>query len=177
MTEAWKPALGYEEFYLVSDLGRAVRIKNQGPAARSNWKPVKAHPINSGYVRFCFCIDNSRVFYAAHRAVWEAFNGPIPEGMQINHLNGVKTDNRLCNLEVCSQSQNLQHAYRVLKVPAPNNPSHGSKNGRAKLTETDIPKIRELIIGGDPDKEIATKFNVSPAMIWMIRTGRNWRHV
>jgi hypothetical protein len=47
----------------------------------------------------------------AHRLVWESVNGPIPDGMQINHRNGIKTDNRLENLELATASENTQHAY------------------------------------------------------------------
>lgn len=42
----------------------------------------------------------------ASRLMWEAHNGPIPEGFNIDHRNGDKKDNRLCNLRLCSPSQN-----------------------------------------------------------------------
>jgi hypothetical protein len=175
--ELWKPAFGFEDFYVVSNLGNAARIRNQGNARRPNWKQISTHPVHTGYVRFCFCIENHRKFCLAHRAVWEAFNGPIPKGMQINHKNGNKSDNRLSNLEVCTQSQNTIHSYRVLNTSPNINPNPGSRNGRAKLTESDIPSIRKMLKNGDSKSKIAAQFNVSPAMIWMIETGRNWRHV
>jgi len=177
MRTIWKPVLGYEDFYVVSDTGLAVRTANQGPKARKTWKPVRPHPMNTGYVRFCFCVGNRRDFRFAHRAVWEAFNGPIPEGLTINHLNGVKTDNRVENLEVCTPSENSKHAYRVLGVPAANNPSYGSKNGRAKLKEADIPRIIALNKNGTTQREIAKRYGVSRAMVSFIVTGKYWRHI
>lgn len=45
-------------------------------------------------------------FYYAHRVIWEHFNGQIPEGFVIDHINGVKDDNRIENLRVCTQQQN-----------------------------------------------------------------------
>src|SRR5690348_7614449 len=48
-----------------------------------------------------------------HRLVWEAVNGPIPDGLQVNHINGVKTDNRITNLELVTGSENTKHAYRL----------------------------------------------------------------
>jgi hypothetical protein len=44
-----------------------------------------------------------------HRAVWAAFNGKIPSGMQINHLNFIKDDNRLRNLELTTPKENMAH--------------------------------------------------------------------
>jgi hypothetical protein len=43
--------------------------------------------------------------------VWEAFNGPIPDRLEVNHRNGNKRDNRLENLELVTRSQNMAHAY------------------------------------------------------------------
>lgn len=43
---------------------------------------------------------------AAHRMIWEHFNGKIPEGMEIDHINRIKTDNRLCNLRLVDRSGN-----------------------------------------------------------------------
>jgi hypothetical protein len=46
----------------------------------------------------------------AHRLVYEAFNGPIPDGLFIDHVNGVKTDNRLENLEAVTHQENMDRA-------------------------------------------------------------------
>lgn len=62
----------------------------------------------------------------AHRMIWESVYGPIPEGLQINHINGDKTDNRLENLDLVTQSENILHAYRLGLMRA-----DGPHNGRA----------------------------------------------
>lgn len=65
-------------------------------------------------------------YLKAHRVIWEAINGPIAAGMQINHINGIKHDNRLENLELVTSSENLRHAYRLGLADA-----RGDRNGRA----------------------------------------------
>ena len=54
-----------------------------------------------------------------HRIIWELVNGPIPAGREINHLNGIKTDNRICNLEAVTHAENMMHAYvtGLMKLP------------------------------------------------------------
>ncbi len=59
------------------------------------------------YLRFYNTEDGKKTLI--HRFVWEAFRGEIPNGMQVNHRNGVKDDNRLVNLELVSNQQNQQH--------------------------------------------------------------------
>lgn len=48
-----------------------------------------------------------------HRLVWETANGPIPDGCDIDHINGVRTDNRLVNLRCATRSQNMQNQHRA----------------------------------------------------------------
>lgn len=62
----------------------------------------------------------------AHRMIWESVNGPIPDGMQINHINGIKSDNRIANLELVTPSENARHAYAIGLKRA-----DGEFNGRA----------------------------------------------
>lgn len=74
---------------------------------------IKGHPIGKvsggGYIR----IQRNKIGWQAHRLVWEAVHGPIPDGLQINHINGIKSDNRISNLEVVSASENAKHSYRT----------------------------------------------------------------
>lgn len=174
MSVNWKPVPNYEDFYSASDAGGVVRTSTCG--GKPQWKPLGLQVMHTGYGRYTLSNGNIRQDFSAHRLIWETFNGPISEGLQINHINGVKTDNRLRNLEICSQSQNLLHAYRVLKIPAPNNPNPGSKNGRAKLTEEQIPEIVSLYRTGEfTQKQLAGRFQISRTMISFIVAGKNWR--
>jgi len=178
MSEVWKPIPGYEDCYAVSDRGRVKRTAHVGYWAKRPPKPLAPRPKRDGYVTFHLCKDGIRKDRNAHRLVWEAFNGAVPAGMEINHLNGNKGDNRLTNLEVCSRSHNLQHSFRVLKRPPPNNPNYGSKNGAAKLTEADIPRIIALYQTGTyHQRHLAEMYGVSQRMISLIVRREKWQHV
>ena len=73
------------------------------------WFELKPGKIHNGY-RLFICFQNGvKKAVLVHRAVWEAFNGPIPEGLEINHKNCVRDDNRLENLELVTRSQNNLH--------------------------------------------------------------------
>jgi len=63
-----------------------------------------------GYKNVVLCEYGKRYRVLVHRLVWLAFNGPIAPGMEINHLNGQKTDNRLENLAVVTPAENTTHA-------------------------------------------------------------------
>lgn len=55
-----------------------------------------------------------------HRFIWEAFNGEIPEGMEIDHINTIRDDNRLCNLRMVSSSQNKRNPITIEKYKQSN---------------------------------------------------------
>lgn len=98
-----------------------------------------------------------------HRLVAELFIGN-PEGLpQINHKNGIKTDNRVENLEFCTAGDNVKHMYAT-----------GLKT--TKLTREDIIQIRtkEMDV---PQRKLAQKYGVSQTMIGYIKNRKLWIHV
>jgi len=131
-----------------------------------------------GYAIATLTVLGKRKFVQLHRITWSAFHGPIPDGMVINHKNGIKNDNRLANLEVVTKSENTAHGYRVLGRKAPNYPSFGEKNGSAKLTEERVRKIRQLYATGKyRQKDIAIMFGVTQRLICIITRREIWSHV
>jgi hypothetical protein len=169
--QEWMPIPGFEDCYQVSDKGDVRRISTR--SGKPTCKPCKP-TWSRGYSRFVLCKNGRTQTISGHKLVWISFRGPIPLGMQINHKNGRKADNSISNLELCTQSENTLHAFRVLGV-APNiNPSPGSRNGRAKLKETDIPEIKNLYASGLSQQKIADRFGVDQTSISRIVIGKGW---
>ncbi len=91
---------------------------------------------------------------AVHRVVWEAINGPIPEGLVIDHLNGVVTDNRLCNLRVVTNVENI----RKQKVRATNTsgaPGVTRRSGKYRVQIRVNSKIERLGLFTNRDEAYA----------------------
>jgi hypothetical protein len=174
--ERWKPVVGYEDCYSISDRGRLARTAGYGAAQTPCWK-IRAAAFKNGYLSYHLCKDGIRKYRLAHVMVWEAFKGPIPKGREINHKNGNRRDPWLRNLELMTRSQNAAHSFSVLGRANFNRPQRGSKNGSAKLTEADIPKIFALAADGLYQWQIAEKFGVSQRAIGSVLLGTTWRHV
>ncbi len=96
--ERWLPIVGYEN-YEVSDLGRVKNVKTD--------RILKVHTDKSGYCRITPCKDKKKCNQWIHRLVLMTFF-PIEEIKEVNHRNHIKNDNRLCNLEWCSSSENMR---------------------------------------------------------------------
>lgn len=82
----------------------------------SQFRPVKTHIARDHYVRFSPCKNGKYIKITIHRAMWEAFVGPIPKGMEINHKNLDRADNRLDNFELLTHRENIQHAIDAYKA-------------------------------------------------------------
>lgn len=176
MTTEYRPVIGYEGFYVISDDGQVIRIVTYGTNPRQCWKPLAPRP-KRGYITFHLCKNGIRKDPLAHILVWEAFCGPIPDGLEINHIDCVRSNNRLGNLELMTKSENTAYAYSHNGRLPVNNPSPGSKHGLAKLTESDIPTIRAMAVAGNTILAIAKMYGVSPPTIGRIIRGKGWCHV
>lgn len=123
--ETWKDVRGYEGLYQVSDLGRirsCGRVCNSKNNSHQCKRPrILTQEINmSGYcrVRLFNAVGDAR-HYQVHRLVYEAFVGDCV-GFEINHINEIKTDNRLCNLEKMTAKDNCNYGTRNERISRAN---------------------------------------------------------
>lgn len=111
MKEEWKDIKGYEGLYQISNFGRIrssvwTLTHRNGKQYKREGRVLSYHLSHNGYLRVGLSIDKKQKGYFVHRLVYEAFNGPIPEGFQVNHINEVKTDNRPENLNLMTPKEN-----------------------------------------------------------------------
>jgi len=171
--EQWREALYWEGLYEVSNMGRVRNIqrwvKSKGNGRKFLPVVIRRLQLNRyGYPVACLNGKAKVVLKAVHRMVVEAFIGPIPDGMQVNHKDGNKENNHLDNLEICTHSENQIHRHRVLGQHM------GEKHPMSKLKESDVHEIRKMLASGFSQQHIADKFGVERTNISAIRRKRTW---
>lgn len=180
--EIWKRASGaLGQHYRISNFGR-IKSMSRITHQKCRWgqKIKKRYPgrvlktnkkkNGAGYLGVALCINGKIIYKDVHRLVAEAFYGS-PSGMQVNHKNLNKIDNRLENLEWVTPSQNIQHAKANGRKFGKSMP--GDKNPNSKLTSREVKFIRKTK-GEIFSKALAEKFGVSRGTIDSIRQNRSW---
>ena len=155
--EVWKLIPNYEGLYYVSNLGR---IKKH------------SHPDSDKIMRQNFVRDylvvgltyNGKKTYRVHRLVAMAFKDNYSENLVVNHINGIKTDNREINLEWIERTENSKYTYT-------------SGICIKKLTPNMVVEIKKMLKEGIAQKEIASKFKVSRSIISEINTNKKWINI
>lgn len=173
--QEWKQIPSFPA-YEASSLGYVRRIERSRHGTRylRDDRTFTPCPNRKGYPQISLRNHAGRVrSIAVHRLVAEAFLGPCPAGLQVNHIDGCKENNAVSNLEYVTSSQNQSHACRMGLCRTPRK---RSLDRAYKLTERDVREILSLE-GKQTLREIAKQFGVCTATIQHIFSGRLWSHL
>lgn len=165
----WKPVVGFEGFYEVSDDGFIRRVA-AGKGAVSGRLISTKRLSCKGYPVAELCVNDRKRRMFLHRIVANAFHGRQPSlSHVVNHLDGVKKNCAAANLEWTTHAGNARHAV----ANGLHKPCRGESNGRAKLTGAQVLEIRSLK-GVTSQRVIAAQFRVSRSLIQRINQGKVW---
>jgi hypothetical protein len=181
MDEQWRPVLGFEDYYEVSDQGR-VRGLARTHEYRGGVRRVRArllvltpdadkHHRTHCYVGVMLYDGGKAYRKRVHSLVLEAFVGARPARADVRHLNGVGNDNRLVNLAWGTRAENC--ADQVLHGTR----RRGARVVNAKLNERDIPNIRAELAAGASQSAVGRRYGVSQSAIYCIARKVTWSHV
>ena len=173
--EIFKDIIGYEGKYQISNLGRVKGLSRQ---VYNNFDPymtkeriLKSCINNAGYYVLNLCLNGKVNMHLVHRLIAVNFIPNPKNKPAINHKNGIKTDNRLDNIEWSTYSDNNQHAYNTgLK-------KRGEHHVNSKLTEVQVCEIREKLKNGESNILIANFYNVGNCTISEIKHNKRWKHI
>lgn len=174
--EEWRAVRGYEGSYEVSDAGRVRTLdrtitRSDGGKRRIAGRIRRAQLNPAGYSCVVLSLHGAGTTRTVHRLVAEAFILNPGRRPHINHINGVKTDNRAENLEWVTPKENVDHAIRIGLTD-----NTGAKNVRAVLTEAQAAEALRLA-GTTTRKRIAEALGVSLGCVRDVISGRTWTHL
>jgi hypothetical protein len=168
--EIWRPVVGWARTHEVSSLGRVRR------AAYGQLFPgriLKLQRSRKGYPSAALCVRGKHATKLVHALVAAAFIGPRPRGLQLDHIDGVKTNNRPSNLQYVTCQENIRRAMKLgLRAKF-----KGESHGMAKLTNADVRAIRKAHRAGETQTALGPQYGVTQANISEIVNRKTWSHV
>lgn len=180
--EVWKPIVGYEGLYEVSDMGRVrsldrkIKIESYKGGNQHqkrfevSYKIIfrKGVILKDRYQKNYSSVQLCGKSFKVHRLVASTFIPNPLNKLEVNHIDNNPGNNNISNLEWVTRSENIQHAVRQNRM------INGERNWQAKLTEDDVRKIRKSIL---PTKELVKIYNVHRRQIYRIKRRLQWKHI
>lgn len=123
------------------------------------------------YYHYKLMLGGKKKLIQTHRLIWQSFNGPIPPGMIVRHLDDNPANNALSNLVLGTHKDNAKDAARngVLRT--------GEKHGMHKLTADAVRSIRERAAAGESETALAMEHGVWQGTISAVLCGQRWKSV
>ena len=160
MREEWRPVVGYEGLYEVSNTGNVKSLERTvWDSVRGYYRTIperilKVGKTTNGYLHVQLYKDGKGKWYLVHRLVAVAFIGNPNNLLVINHKNEIKSDNRVSNLEWCSHSYNNSYNDKGKKI--------GEKNSKPVIG---INKVSNLILEFSSAHEAERKLGINNSSI------------
>ena len=160
--EHWKVIPSTGGRYSASNLGRIRR--NVGPQCR---KTRIVNPTRKNRAKLVIEVKHQpkRLQVAVHNLVAEAWLGPCPDGLEVNHKDRNRHNNRVENLEYISHTENMRHAMLV------------GENRRRKLDQHAVRQIRRMRAAGMHVDDIRSRFGVTRTCVYCVLSGKTWSYV
>lgn len=163
--EIWKDIKGYIGYYQVSNLGnvrsvdRLVKSPRGGYSKRSG--KIRAVSMSKGYERLTLKKKGGSKCFTVHRLVATAFLENKENKPQVNHINGIKTDNRVENLEWCTSEENTIHAVKTRLV-------------KTKLTDR---QAVDIFSSNLSTRKLGKVYGVTASIVWRIKNKKAYKHL
>ncbi len=169
--EKWIPVLGYEDRYVVSDMGRIKSLGTYRPSDKN--KVLKLWKTKKGYLGVSLRCKGIRKSFMIHQLVMRAFVGFPENGLQVAHNNGIPNDNKLSNLRYVTPKENMEDRRRHGRT------ARGSRSGGAKLDEAVVKTLLKIknLNSELTTSELAHLACVHRETIENIFKGEQWKHV
>lgn len=156
----------------VSRLDSALIVSEYGIVFTSIGKRLARWPDKDGYEHVTYRWQDRVWNLPVHQLIAEAFIGPRPVGMTVNHINAIKRDNCISNLEYLSRTDNARHAAALGR-------RRGTSNANAKLTDGDVREMRRRYALGETQASLAQSFGITQVQVSHVvrRTRGGWPHI
>jgi predicted XRE-type DNA-binding protein len=174
--EEWRDVVGYEGYYMVSNIGNVKSIDRLITFVRNNKEQTslkQGKPLNpvpdpkNGYPTVCLAKEHNNRATFVHVIVAKAFV-PNPYNKPfVNHIDGVKANNRVENLEWVTAKENTEHAFRIGLIKS------GEEANHAKITDVQVDEIRQLLKQNEYSQEqIGAMYGVHQGTISRIKLNK-----
>ena len=147
---------------------------------------ITARQDHKGYMTVAVTLSNGkRLTTGLHRVLATMFIDNTEDKPEVNHINGIKADNRLENLEWCTSSENQMHAFenglQTVSSCNVNGLSQGSLLPQSKLDEELVYEIRVKRMNGVTYPQLSKEYDMSignlEKLVSQTRKTRTWKHV
>ena len=169
--EIWKPVVGWEGFYEVSNKGRVKGVDRviNGPHGKRLWRGqiLAPHYEASDCLRARVSLVRNGIGHTrkVHTLVADAFLGPRPAGLEICHNNGDASCNWLDNLRYDSKRENALDLVRM------------RRHNTTKLTPEEVLEIRRRAEDGELAEHMSADYGVDPSSVRNVIRRKTWRHI